>query len=195
MQVLSTSPLVKTYTLEEFWKLPDPKDGTKYELIAGVLYMTPPPNFDHSFSSATLIRLFILHLSEIGDAGTVFTPRAAIWTDPNTYVEPDLFYISAETFALIDPQHIDCADIVVEVISPSTAIYDHNTKADTYAALGVRELWLVDTEMETVEVRNLKQDERVYDEGCIYMSGENVASQVLPKFSPPVSEVCKRLKK
>ncbi len=33
---------------------------------------------------------------------------------------------------------------MIEVISPGSAIYDRNTKADTYAALGVKELWLVD---------------------------------------------------
>ncbi len=195
MQVLTTSPLVKTYSLEEFWKLPEPKDGSKLELIAGVLYMTPPPNFDHNFSSATLTRLFILHLAEIGDAGVVFTPRAAIWTTPNTYVEPDLFYLSAEAVARVDPQHMDYADIVVEVVSPNTAIYDRNTKADTYAALGVRELWLIDTGMEIVEVRNLKADERVYEAGTVFAKGEKIVSQVLPKFSPSVSEICAQLKK
>jgi hypothetical protein len=35
-----SSPMLKTYTLEEFWKLPEPEDCTKLELIAGVLYMT-----------------------------------------------------------------------------------------------------------------------------------------------------------
>ena len=39
---VNTSPLVKTYTLEEFWALPEPSDHSKLELIAGVLYMTPP---------------------------------------------------------------------------------------------------------------------------------------------------------
>lgn len=195
MQVLTTSPLVKTYSLEEFWKLPEPKDGSKLELIAGVLYMTPPPNFDHNFSSATLMRLFILHLEDIGDAGVVFTPRSAIWTNPNTYVEPDLFYLSAESLARIDPQHMHYADIVIEVISPGTAIYDRNTKADTCAALGVRELWLIDTNLEKVEVRNLKIDALVYAAGVIYSKGENIISDVLPKFSPSASEVCKRLKK
>ena len=157
--------------------------------------MTPPPNFDHNFSSATLMRLFILHLEDIGDAGVVFTPRSAIWINPNTYVEPDLFYLSAASLARIDPQHMDYADIVIEVISPGTAIYDRNTKADTYAALGVRELWLIDTNLEIVEVRNLKINEWVYEVGVVYSKGENIVSHVLPKFSPSVSEVCKRLKK
>jgi hypothetical protein len=39
---VNTSPLVKTYSLEEFWELPEPPDHSKLELIAGVLYMTPP---------------------------------------------------------------------------------------------------------------------------------------------------------
>ena len=41
MAWVNTSPLVKTFTLEEFWKLPEPPDRSKVELIAGVLYITP----------------------------------------------------------------------------------------------------------------------------------------------------------
>jgi len=37
MAWVNTSPLVKTYTLDEFWALPDPPDRSKLELIAGVL--------------------------------------------------------------------------------------------------------------------------------------------------------------
>jgi hypothetical protein len=42
--VITTSPLVKTYTLQEFWDLPEPSDHSKLELIKGVLYMSPPPD-------------------------------------------------------------------------------------------------------------------------------------------------------
>jgi hypothetical protein len=41
--VITTSPLVKTYTLQEFWNLPESADRTKLELIKGVLYMSPQP--------------------------------------------------------------------------------------------------------------------------------------------------------
>jgi Uma2 family endonuclease len=195
MQALTTSPLVKTYSLEEFWELPEPKDGGKLELIAGVLYMSPPPDFPHNFSSATLNRIFILHLTEIGDEGVVFTPRAALWTSPDTYVEPDLFYISTRTMEQIDITRPNRADIVVEITSPSTVIYDRNTKADTYAALGMTEMWLVDPENETVEVRNLKPVKKgqkgVYGAGKVFKRGERGESKVLPKFSPSVSEICR----
>ena len=190
MPVVSTSPLIKTYTLDEFWALPDPKDGSKYELIAGVLYMSPPPNFTHSVTASDLITLFVNHLYNIHDHGRLFVPRAALWTGRATYVEPDLFYVSAQTLAQTDRSKPDKADLVVEIISPGTAIYDRNTKADTYAALGVRELWLVDTANEIIEVRNLLPGENRYDVGSIFKSGEQVESKVLPTFTPLVSQIC-----
>ncbi len=194
MQVLSTSPFVRTYTLEEFWDLPEPEDGSKFELIAGVLYLTPPPDFPHNFSSSSLVTLFAVHLFNTGDGGKLFTPRAALWTGPDTYVEPDLFYLSARTLKQIDLKRPNRADLVVEIISPSTAIYDRNTKADTYAALGVSELWLVDPGNKIIEVRHLKRakkgEQGRYDAGRVFAFGERVESKVLPKFTPWVADIC-----
>jgi Uma2 family endonuclease len=81
-------------------------------------------------------------------------PRAAIWVNEDTYLEPDLMYLSEELQAQMDPRHWTRADIVVEVISPSNALYDRRTKADTYRAMGVRELWLVDAVTREVELRS-----------------------------------------
>jgi Uma2 family endonuclease len=195
--MLSTSPLIKTYTLEEFWALPEPKDGSKLELIAGVLYMTPQPELPHNLSSTTLNKLLNLHLAKRGDAGLIFCPRAALWTSPATCVEPDLFYISERTSKQIDMNKPSRADLVVEIISPGTAIYDRNTKADTYAALGVRELWLVDPSNHLIEVRNLKPrrkgQPRRYNQGQVFTGRNRVVSQVLPGFTPSVTEICQVL--
>src|SRR5258705_1794244 len=149
---VNTSPLVKTYTLEEFWELPEPPDHSKLNLMAGLLYMTPPPGYTHDNAVSRLIRLITTYLTVTGEQGTLYVPRAAIWTSRNTYLEPDLFYVSAETESRLEPNHRTTADLVVEVISPGSAIYDRNTKADTYAALGVRELWLVDEVAQALEV-------------------------------------------
>jgi Uma2 family endonuclease len=189
--MLSTSPLVRTYTLEEFWELPEPKDGSKLELIAGVLYMSPPPRGPHNASMIRLNHIFIGHLYETGNNGCVCVPRMAIFTGKATYVEPDLFYLSEETLKHCDLAHPETADLVVEVISPGTAMYDRNTKADTYAALGVSELWLVDPENKLIEVRNLDMLTGAYDERVTFQSGEHVVSQVLPRFSPTVDDICK----
>ncbi len=69
MAWVSTSPLVKKYTLEEFWELPDPPDRSKLELIAGVLYMTPPPGYQHEQCCKPANRLLSDYLTETGDRG------------------------------------------------------------------------------------------------------------------------------
>lgn len=192
MALLTTSPLIKTYTLEEFWELPEPPDGSKIELIAGVLYMTPPPESPHNFTAANLVRLFTLHLEAIGNPGWLFVPRAALWTSPGTYVEPDLFFISAETVPQMDLTRPDRADLVVEILSPGTEVYDRRTKADTYGALGVHELWLVDPVRETIEVRLLDTTIRQYGPGELFRTGRHVHSTVLPGFLAQVEEIFRR---
>src|SRR6266851_5963420 len=177
MSWVNTSPLVKTYTLQEFWDLPEPPDHSKLELIAGVLYMTPPPGYTHDNAVSRLNRLLSEFLIKSQDKGTLYVPRAAIWTSRNTYLEPDLFYVSEETERRLEPNHRTTADLVVEVISPGSAIYDRNTKADTYAALDVRELWLVDETKETVELRELKGNR--YDEGQIFIKGDRLGSTII----------------
>ena len=113
-------------------------------------------------------------------------PRAAISTSA-TYLEPDLFYVSAETEARLDPERRTTADLVIEVISPGSAIYDRDTKADTYAALRVKELWLVDETKETLEVRSLRGDR--YGEGELFAKGDQLASTVLPEMAIAVSNI------
>ncbi len=180
MTWVNTSPLVKTYTLEEFWELPEPPDHSKLELIAGVLYMTPPPGYKHDSAVSRLIRLLADYLSKSAEEGTLYVPRAAICTSRNTYLEPDLFYISAETEATLKPNFRTTADLVVEVISPGSAIYDRNTKADTYAALGVKELWLIDESAQTVELRVLENNS--YQRGELLSNDDEVNSSLLAGF-------------
>ena len=187
MAWVNMSPLVKQYTLDEFWQLPDPPDGSKLELIAGVLYMSPPPEYTHDNVIARINRLLTLYLDRTKHKGRLYVPRAAIWTGQNTYLEPDLFYVSAELEAKLDPKHRTTADLVVEAISPGSAIYDRNTKADTYGALGVGELWLVDETGKTVEARN--QTGNGFGPGVIYKLGEQVVSAVFPDLILPVGNI------
>ena len=190
MAWVSTSPLVKTYTLEEFWELPEPPDRSKLELIAGVLYMTPPPGSLHNNAAAKLNRLLTDYLSATEDKGTLYFPRAGIIKGPNSWLEPDLFYVADQTQARLDPvypQYMTTADLVIEVISPGSAIYDRNTKADTYAALGVKELWLIDEASGIIEVRVLKGDQ--YGPSIVLERDDRIRSVVLPGIEFRVGSV------
>ena len=190
MAWVSTSPLVKTYTLEEFWELPEPPDHSKLELIAGVLYMTPPPGYPHGLAASRLIRLLADHLTKTGDKGTLLYPRMGIMRGPNSWLEPDLFYVGPETEAFLDPRYpklLTTADLVIEILSPSTAIYDRNTKADTYAALGVKELWLVDEASDIIELRVLQGDR--YAPSIVLEREDTLKSSVLPGLEFQVGSV------
>src|SRR6266566_8749142 len=147
--VVTTSPLVKTYTLQEFWELPEPGDHSKLELI-----------------------------------NSIFAPRAALWIDDDTYLEPDLMYVSDELKAQMTPGRRTRADIVVEIVSPSNAEYDRKTKSDTYRAMGVREMWLVELERKEVEVRCFETGKT-----AVYKLGDVLRSEVLSKLEIPVAAV------
>lgn len=179
---------VKTYTLEEFWQLPDPPDRSKLELIDGVLYMTPPPADTHDDVVARLAGIVIPQVKAEGYKGKFYFPRAAIWTSARTYLEPDLFYISAELAARLAPKHRDSADLIIEVISPGSAVYDRNKKAEAYAALGVRELWLIDEAEQTVEVRR-QAGGGTFAEGRTLGRGEFVESITFPTLRLPVEHL------
>lgn len=183
--MVSTSPLVKTYMLEEFWELPQLPGHDKLELIAGVLYITAPPAYLHSNIISRLVRLLVDYQANTHDKGKIYLPRAGIVREPNTWIEPDLFYVRAETDARLDPQYpqyFSTADLVIEVISPSSAIYDRNTKADSYTALGVKELWLVDEVLEIIELRTLGPS-------VVLERDDYLKSVVLPGLELKVSSV------
>jgi Uma2 family endonuclease len=59
---VTTSPLVRRYTREEFWTLANPPGGGHDELIAGVLYIVPPPDWPHTTAGSRLNRLFSSYL-------------------------------------------------------------------------------------------------------------------------------------
>ena len=116
--------------------------------------------------------------------GQIYVPRSAAWTDDATCLEPDLMYISEDLRSKLKPGRRTRADIAIEVISPSTASYDRRTKSDTYRAMGIRELWLVDPDMKEIEVRSFDAGKTV-----IYKANEVVQSAVLSKARVRVASV------
>jgi Uma2 family endonuclease len=185
------SPLQRRYTLEEFWALPEPEDRARYELIGGYLFMVPPPNPPHGDVASRMNRSLINFLEIHKIEGEVHFPREAIYltAESATYLEPDMMYVSKELRQKMGTKRIS-ADIVFEYHSRSTSIYDRTTKADTYLALGVRELWLVDPVTATIEVRNPgKVGETTVWEGWRYPRGFHAKSRVLEGWEVSVDDL------
>ena len=78
---------------------------------------------------------------------------------------------------------------MIEVLSPSTARRDRKDKREIYTRFGVKELWLVNTELETIEVFDLvKQPDQpvsVLENG----THPEITTGILPGFSGPLADV------
>ncbi|HID87659.1 MAG TPA: Uma2 family endonuclease [Anaerolineae bacterium] len=154
-----------------------PDDGRRYELYEGELYMVPSPPVTHQRISGNLealLRQFVLEnrLGEIFDA-----PLDVVLAE-DTFVQPDILFVSHERRGIIGEQNISGApDLVIEILSPATEERDRGIKLQLYCRHGVRECWLVDPEERTVEVLALSPEGYQVLGG--YSGDETVSSQVL----------------
>jgi len=187
---ISFSPLLRRYTLEELWALPEREDRVSYDLIGGWLFMVQMPDPPHGDIAARMNKTLFKFIFANNIDGDVHHPHAAIWKDAEgaTYLEPDMMYVS-KTLATQLGDKRTSADIVFEYLSPSTSIYDRTTKADTYLALGVRELWLIDLVAVTIEVRYAHHEAEMPTwETCVFSQGEHARSRVLDGWEVSVTE-------
>ena len=188
---INFSPLQRRYTLEEFWALPEREDHARYNLIGGFLFMVPPPNPPHGDLDARMARSLLEFIIVNKIEGDVHHPPEPIYrrAEGSTYLEPDMLYVSKDLRQRMGAKRTS-ADIVFEYLSRSTTVYDRTTKADTYLALGVRELWLVDPVTVTIEVRHAsKVGETPVWEIWRYSRGQHAKSRVLEGWEVSVDDI------
>jgi Uma2 family endonuclease len=185
------SPLLRRYTLQEFWALAEPEDRYHYDLIGGLLFMVPPPSPPHGSIDSRLVKSLVGFLLVNRLEGEVHHPHEPIYrsSESPTYLEPDMMYVSEELARSMGTKRTS-ADIVFEYASKSTAVYDRTTKADTYLALGVRELWIVDSSTMVIEVRQAVAPKgKPAWEVRRYSQGDWAESNVLPGWRVSVAEL------
>jgi Uma2 family endonuclease len=153
--------------------------------------MVPPPAPPHGSLDARLAASLHDHLKSNHIPGEVHHPRQAIYIDEEmgTYLEPDMMFVSEELGQQMGRKRTS-ADIVFEYASKSTAVYDRITKADTYLALGVRELWIVDSSTMMIEVRQaVVLEGKAAREVRRYSKGDWAESNVSPGWRISVDEL------
>ncbi len=179
-------PAQGKWTYEDFRRLPD--DGLRYEIIEGVLYMSPAPRTKHQRCVLKLAYRFEQY-NEKHKAGEVFISPIDVYFSTSTTVEPDIIFILQPRVSIVQEEKIVGApDLAVEVLSPSTAHVDRGKKFQIYAQAGVREYWIVDTEARTVELYVLRAG--VYVLLGKHGAGGTARSEVLPGFEAKVDEIC-----
>jgi Uma2 family endonuclease len=129
-------------TAEEFFC--DAPEDRKAELIDGVMIMPSPAHDTHEALFHFLFRLLGDYVEE-NTLGTIRGSRTAVELDVDQAPEPDILFVARERRNIIRPKGIVGApDLVIEILSASTARNDRGPKFRAYQRAGVRELWLID---------------------------------------------------
>ena len=139
----------KKCTYEDYAKLPE---GAPYQLIGGELVLSPAPETKHQRISRKLATKMTV-FAEDHDLGEVFdAPTDVYFNEEETY-QPDVLFVPWDKENIVEKSRINGApDLVVEVLSPSTAKDDLTTKFQTYEQYGVKEYWIIDPEDNSIKV-------------------------------------------
>ena len=134
-------------------------DDVRYELIEGVPYaMSSPLRVHQKISVALSYQLYhFLRNKPCEVYSAPFDVRLNVADEDDTIVQPDILVVCDES-KLDDKSCKGAPDMIIEILSPSTARHDSFVKFNLYQKAGVREYWIVDSEHNTVDVHLLKDD-------------------------------------
>jgi Uma2 family endonuclease len=162
-----------------------PPDGKRHEIIEGEWYMTPAPEVPHQRISRNLGHLLHEHVDRNRLGEVLYAPVDVLLSDEDV-VEPDLIFISSARAAIVTQKNIQGApDLVVEILSPSTASIDRNEKRRLYERGGLKEYWIVDVVNQTVEIHEFGSPRRTR----IYTSGQSFDSALLPGLTVRLADL------
>jgi Uma2 family endonuclease len=130
-----------------------PDDGNRYELVDGVLLVTPAPSDVHQLVAMELATRLAAYL-RAGDVGrTLISPADVRRADRRrNRLQPDVFVVKLRDGKRPEYPY-DLADLLlaVEIVSPSSIAADYQRKRDLYVGANV-EYWVVDADACTVAV-------------------------------------------
>lgn len=166
-------------------------DVNHFELLGGRVVMTPPAGYPHGAIEARLAAILVPFVRDRG-LGECFGSSQGFTLPSGDIVEPDHSVVSTVRWAAMAPPvageflHV-VPDLVVEILSDSTARRDRGDKRVIYEANGVREYWLVDS-----LARQLVVFQRIgerFDAGTAYGEGTAWGSRVLPGLAIDVASL------
>lgn len=133
-----------------------PEDGRRHEIIDGDHLVNPAPSLYHQTVSRRILFQLYSQVESAG-RGQVFNAPCDLQLSPHDIVQPDLIVVLEARRLILTPTKIKgVPDLVVEILSPSTAQTDRTLKLDLYQRSGIPEYWLVDPEEHVVEQRVLR---------------------------------------
>ncbi|WP_342778530.1 Uma2 family endonuclease [Aeromicrobium piscarium] len=142
-------PRGRPFTRDDLDAMPD--DGHRYELLDGVLVVSPAPRYVHQLAVGELHLL--LHAAVPEDAQVLFAPFDVVLA-ADTVLQPDLLVAPRDAFTERD---LPTAPLLaIEVLSPSTRRFDLLLKKERLERAGCQHYWVVDPEEPSITAWKLE---------------------------------------
>jgi Uma2 family endonuclease len=169
-------------TIEDFLAQRETEPASEY--ACGRIFQKPMPTREHSAIQVFLGAVLFPYLARTR-LGRVFTEFRCIFGPPGgqrTYV-PDVTYVAQERLTADHYLHA-APDLAVEVLSPDQHRGQFLDKVQFYLLYGVRLVWVIDPETETITIQEPGVEARLLGPGDTLDGGE-----VLPGFEVAVDEI------
>jgi len=175
-------------TVADYRAIPD---GSRYQLLEGELYaMSPSPKYTHQLIVWNLVGLFSRYL-ERHPVGRAFVGPFDVFLSENDVVQPDIFFVAKDGLSAVQEDGVHGApDLVIEILSPSTAQLDKKQKRLIYAKAGVKELWLVDPLLLQIQRYDFARDTAKPVQ--FLEENETFSTPLLPDLTLAAAEIFKR---
>jgi Uma2 family endonuclease len=166
-------------TADEYFELPE--DENWYELIDGVVCMSPSPIPKHQFLAFQIVKQIDAHL-EKHPTGYVFQdvdvrlgegPRGG-----DLVYRPDVVFVRKDPSGKMPDRIVGAPALIVEVASSSSRRMDRETKFADYERVGVGEYWIIDPQHKACSFYRLA-DGRYAD---VTPASDSFVSQSIPGF-------------
>jgi Uma2 family endonuclease len=178
-------PVDTRLTYDDFCLLPE--DGKRREIIEGELFVTPSPQTPHQ---RAVIRLSarLWQFVDSHKLGEVFGAPFDVVFSEFDVVEPYLLYISNARANVLTNKNVQGApDLVVEVLSESTARVDRSIKLKLYGKFGVQEYWIIDPQGPSAEI--YRRGQEGLDLAAKLTAADALGSPLFPGFHLPLARL------
>jgi Uma2 family endonuclease len=161
-------------------------DGVHAEWVDGRVYVMSPGNEPQGRLSRFLASIIQYWADDHGALGETYVNAYPVHLNEQTAREPDVFFLRSEHADRAQGTFVEgAADLVIEIVSPSTRAVDRGVKYYEYEQAGVPEYWLIDPLRERVEAYRLGAA-GVY-EPVVLGDPAILRSEVLPGLWIPVA--------
>ena len=157
-------------TVDDMENMPD--DEFRYELDDGVLIVSPAPANLHQLAVA---RLTVM-LTAACPPGLVVLPGVGVNINKFQHRVPDVAVVRDDGFGTMFQERPP--ELVVEVASPRTRLYDRNRKKDVYQSFAIPAYWIVDPDKDQFALTVFELSEGEYAEVARVSGDEPFAARV-----------------